>query len=383
MSPEQRSAQRTLTYYSLSLLIFALISPFAGLYLIRAILASVGAYEGGPYVTYFHAALFVLFGGVRPLNHLASLIAGGTRELQGRVHHPFSPTAIADEEADELREKVDRIEDLVSLLTEKLHRAEHAKAEREVRKEKGMLDVQDTFEKIAARLEDGARRREKRAEMEMEMMGRRLDGLEKTCEALAGIVRDMEKERQQQALLIVDGSSGPDARRTPGLRGLILALFDWAESIWLTITFRRPRGNHPRTRASFVRAHGYRPGYGSTPRTRNDATTNGNGASPSATRNNNSNNNGASLAAAPVSGLTSLSRRRSYDAPLLNLDTVLEEEAPGADVDMDMMGEPATGDIPIGDTAPDSSPSPAVGMRRRGGGGRIAPSSQDARSAPA
>lgn len=350
MTPTQQSAQRTLSYYSILLLIFALLSPFAGLFLIRAILESVGAHDGGPYVTYFHAALFVLFGGVRPLNHLAGLVAGGTRELQGRVHYPSSLTAIADEEAEELREKVDRMEDLLSMAMEKLHKIEHAKVEREIRKEKGMLDVQDTFEKTAARLEDGARRREKKVEIGMEMMERRLDGLGKTCEALSSMVRDLDKERNGD---VVDA----DAHRPRGLRGLVLALLDWVESVWLTLTFRRRTAHRHRARSSI---NGNPFGYGASARSRKGIN-NGNGV-VSSTR-----TNGNSSASGSASGLTSVSRRRPYDAPLLNLDTVLEEEGPGVDIDMDILGDPGSGDVVIVDNFPGTSASGAIGLRRRGG----------------
>ncbi|KIM32137.1 hypothetical protein M408DRAFT_214421 [Serendipita vermifera MAFF 305830] len=352
MTQTQRSAQRALGYRSIALLIFALISPFAGLLFIRTILASVGAYDGGPYVTYFHAALFVLFGGVRPINHLANLIAGGTRELQGRVHHPSPHAVVAEEELEDLKSKMERMEMLVSMLTEKLRDVEHAKEERETRKEKGMLDVQDSFEKTAARLEDGARRREKKVEITMEMMERRLEGLEMTCDTLIGIVRDYEKETMASPV-------DYPARHTFGLRGLIITLLDWAEAIWLLLTFRRRSRNHNRRRSgSNNGAYGYTAAYGAGGRARK-VNLNGNGTSTRI--------NGNSLS------MTPLTRRRSYDAPVLNLDTVVEEEAPGVDINADVLHEPGFGDANgvAGITA-------LGGIRRRGG--RIVPGALDADS---
>ena len=318
----------------------------------------MGAYDGGPYITYFHAALFVLFGGVRPLNHLASLIAGGTRELQGRVHHPAQHSIIANEETEELRDKVERMELILSMLTEKLREAELAKQERETRKEKGMLDVQDTFEKTAARLEDGARRREKKMEIGMEMVERRLDGLETTYDALSGMVRDIEKDKQGG-----DGTGTPGQTRVYGLRGLVLALLDWAESIWLALTFRKRTAYNNRRRSGLNNggAYGHGVGYGASPARARKITSNGNGVTRT---------NGGSPAS--TSGLTSVSRRRSYDNPVLNLDTVLEEEAPGVDINLDVLGEPAAGD---NDAA---GLSALGGIRRRGG--RMAPGALDAQS---
>lgn len=214
-----------------------------------------------------------------------ALIAGTTRELHGRVHHPPPKT----EEEEHLELKLERMEMLVSMLTEKFREHEMTKQEDVTLKKQGMLEVQDNFEKTAARLEDGARRREKKSEMAMEMIDRRVEGLEKQYEALVSITL---KEREATK------------RAEPTLRGLLLKWLDWIEDI---VRLRQRRHtNHPSN------------SYYSPTSSRIDLrrlASNGSGSG-------NGMSNRGSTSGNPVS-----SRRRPYDAPAgPNLDTVVEEE---------------------------------------------------------
>jgi hypothetical protein len=277
LTPEQIAAQESLKWRSFIFLFVAFVAPFAGLFLIRRILQSVGAADNGPYITYFHGALFVVFGGIRPINHILALLAGGTRELQGRVHH-LPPE---DPDAEELQLKVERMEIILSMLTERFKEIETTKIEENVKKQHNMLEVQDNFEKTAARLEDGARRREKKSEMALEMIDRRVEGLEKQYEALLSL-----------SLKEAEGGRGSNEMT---LRGLILSVLDWVDAFWKSW---RPRSSRSR------RTHGpptnprYEPRRFST------------------------GGNGSILGGR---GLTPL-HRRSYDGSGQNLDTVLEEE---------------------------------------------------------
>ncbi|CAG8739652.1 10475_t:CDS:2, partial [Acaulospora colombiana] len=235
-----------------------------------------GAADNGPYITYFHGALFVLFGGVRPINHLLALLAGGTRELQGRVHYP----PVEDPEEEELKLKVERMEIIVSMLTEKFREMETAKIEDGVKKQHNMLEVQDTFEKTAARLEDGARRREKKSEIALESIDRRVEGLEKQYEALLSIsVREAEANKPPNGTL----------------RALVVALLDWIDAFWNSW---RPRSSRSRRAPAFAT----NPRYESRryPAGGNGAIIGGRGLAPL--------------------------HRRAYDGSGQNLDTVLEEE---------------------------------------------------------
>jgi hypothetical protein len=316
MTPEQRHAENTLEWRSFMLLGIAFVAPFAGLWLMRWILQSAGAADGGPYITYFHGTLFVLFGGVRPINHLAALVAGSTRELHGRVHHP----PLKDEVEQDLELKVEKMEMLLAMLTEKLREQESFKMEDTTLKKQGMLEVQDNFEKTAARLEDGARRREKKAEIALEMMQRRLEGLEKQCEGLLSITLK-EKEAAKQA--------------EPTLRGLILKWLDWIETFF-RIGQRRDASRSPN-------------GYHSPTSSRRLAT------------NGNSNSRGST--SGTVTSL--LPRRRSSEgAGPINLDTVVEE---GPEVEGE--ADPAQGgDHGMIDLLDGNGPEltmPAHGVRKR------------------
>lgn len=277
MTPAQLAAEEKLQRRSMILLAIAFVAPFGGLILIRRILKVVGAADNGPYVTYFHGALFVLFGGVRPINHVASLIMGGTRELQGKVHHP--PT---DTEAEDLSLKVERMEIILSTLTEKFRNVENTQLEDTAKKQIGMLEVQDTFEKTASRLEDGAKRREKKAEMAFESMDRRVEGLEKQYEALLSMTLNQN----------TNGSSEPT------LRGLMIKWFDWIDEFW----------------SSWIRW-----------RQRPQASGSPNGYSPTGSRFDTRRSNGSSRSSGTSVTAASLVRRRSHDASP-NLDTVVEEE---------------------------------------------------------
>lgn len=276
MTPEQIAAEASLQMRSLIFLFIAFVSPFAGLFLIRRILQSVGAADNGPYITYFHGALFVLFGGVRPINHLLALLAGGTRELQSRVHYP----PVEDPEEEELKLKLERMEIIVSMLTEKFKEIETAKIEDGVKKQHNMLEVQDTFEKTAARLEDGARRREKKSEMALEAIDRRVEGLEKQYEALLSLsMKEAEASRPPNGTL----------------RALVVSLLDWIDAFWNSW---RPRSS--RSRRAYA--------YATNPRYES--------------RRYSAGGNGAIIGGR---GLTPL-HRRTYDGSSQNLDTVLEEE---------------------------------------------------------
>jgi hypothetical protein len=316
MTPEQRHAENTLEWRSYMLLGIAFLAPFAGLWLMRWILQSVGAADGGPYITYFHGTLFVLFGGVRPINHLAALVAGQTRELHGKVHHP----PLKDEVEEDLELKVERMEMLLSMLTEKLREQESSKMEDTTLKRQGMLEVQDNFEKTAARLEDGARRREKKAEMALEMMERRLEGLEKQYEGLLSVTLK-EREAVKQA--------------EPTLRGLILKWLDWIEAFF-RMGQRRAASRSP---------NGY--------------------YSPTSSRRLATNGNGNGRGSTSGTAISLLLRRRSHEgAGPINLDTVVEEgpeeadPAQGGDHEMiDLLGV-ADGNTP-------ELTMPAHGIRKR------------------
>ncbi|KAG8867413.1 hypothetical protein FRC20_005816 [Serendipita sp. 405] len=320
MTPQQITAHESLQWRSLWLLAFAFVAPFAGLVLIQQILKSVGANDGGPYVTYFHGVLFVLFGGVRPINHIAALIAGSTRELQGRVHHPPK-----DPQEEELEMKVERLEMMVSTLTERFRENEENKLE-DTKKQQGMLEVQDTFEKTAARLETGARRRERKMEMAVELVERRLEGLEKQYDS----VLSLAKERNP-----VNGNSKYTGE--PTLRSLLLKWMDWAEEFWLSWRPRRASSSSNTyttggllRRSSIPASNGAWSGRGST-----------------------------------SSNAAALQRRRSYDAPAPNLDTVVEE-GPETDVDVTSDRDILMMDLP-GDNTPGHTIS-ANGLRRRSQG---------------
>ncbi|CAG7853941.1 SubName: Full=Uncharacterized protein {ECO:0000313/EMBL:CCA67141.1} [Serendipita indica DSM 11827] len=277
MTPAQIAAQEALKWRSFTYLTIAIVAPFAGFFLIRKILESVGATNEGPYITYFHGTLFVLFGGVRPINHAASLLAGGTRELQGRVHHPPK-----NSESEELEMKVERLEMLVAMLTEKFKETELAKLEDTTKKQQGMLEVQDSFEKTAARLESGARRREKKADMAMELLDRRIDGLERQYDAILTAT----KER-----ISTNGHHKHGGESI--LRALLLRWLDWIEDLWNALKPRR---------------------FSSGP------------ISPNGSRTDVRRGIGFGVARSSNSNLGSSQRRRSYDAPGPNLDTVMEEE---------------------------------------------------------
>jgi hypothetical protein len=323
MTPEQRRAENTLEWRSFMLLAIAFFAPFAGLWLMRWILQSVGAADGGPYITYFHGTLFVLFGGVRPINHLAALVAGQTRELHGKVHHP----PLKDEAEQDLELKLERMEMLLSMLTEKFREQESSKMEDTTLKRQGMLEVQDNFEKTAARLEDGARRREKKAEMALEMMERRFEGLEKQYEGLLSITLK-EKEAAKQA--------------EPTLRSLILKWLDWIEA-FLRMGQRRTTSRSPN-------------GYYSPTNSRMDLrrlATNGNGNSRGSTSG---------------TAISLLLRRRSYEAAgPINLDTVVEEGPEvEAEADPAQGGDHGTTDLlGVADGNASELTMPAHGVRKR------------------
>lgn len=255
MTPTQIAAEEALQWRSLALLALAFCTPFAGLILLRKVLHAVGAVDNGPYITYFHSTLFVLFSGVRPLNHAAALIAGRTRVLQGRVHHP--PT-----EHDHLQVKIDQMELQITTMSEKLRDVESAKFEDHSQRHQGLLTIQDSFERTAARLEDGAKRRELKAELTIEMMERKIEGLEKQCEVLLTSTRGL---RRQDDLT---------------LSAFLIKWLDQLELFWKSLKRSPVDGSSPNSfRVDLKKGR---------------ATTNG-------------------------------SRRRSYDAANVNLQTVVEE----------------------------------------------------------
>lgn len=203
----------------------------------------------------------------------------------------------------ELELKVERMEALVGTLVEKLREQEEAK---DNAGGKGMLEVQDSFEKTASRLEDAARRRERKAEMELEGVQRRVEGLEKMYDGLLSMTR--EKERLAE----------------PTLRGLVLKWLDWLEG-WLWV---KKTGSH----RSPTNSHHKR---------------------------------GVSCMHPPSKSSTSgMPRRRSYETSGAGLDTVLEE------AEFDYLthvqgvsrGEDASSTTPLMDTGTNM---PSWGVRRR------------------
>jgi hypothetical protein len=181
---EQKVADAALQWRSISYLIIALVTPFFGLHLLRTILATVGAVApSASYITYFQSTLFVLTAGIRPFKHLVALLMGHTRTLQGIVHHP--PHDANSRRTEELEAKIDQLEAIVSDLATRLRHAEQKNIEENVKREQGLITVQDSFDRTAARLEEGARRRERKVEVSIEVLERKVEGLEKKLDSVS------------------------------------------------------------------------------------------------------------------------------------------------------------------------------------------------------
>jgi hypothetical protein len=234
---EQKAADAALQWRSMSYLIIALITPFFGLHLLRTILATVGAVApSASYITYFQSTLFVLTAGIRPFKHLAALLMGHTRTLQGIVHHP--PHDATYKRAEDLEAKIDQLETIMSDLATRLRRTEQKNLEGNAKWEQGLLTVQDSFDRTAARLEEGARRRERKVEVSIEVLERKVEGLEKKLDSVSRIALSSTKED------FFNGSSGRNGRAVEkggrvegaGFSRILLRLWDRIEWIWVLIS---------------------------------------------------------------------------------------------------------------------------------------------------
>ena len=220
----------------MSYLVIALVTPFFGLHLLRTILATVGAVApSASYITYFQSTLFVLTAGVRPFKHLAALLMGHTRTLQGIVHHP--PHDASSKRAEELEAKIDQLETIMSDLATRLRRTEQQNLGENAKWEQGLITVQDSFDRTAGRLEEGARRRERKVEVSIEVLERKVEGLEKKLDSVSRIALSATKED----FLNGSGRNGRSVERGGRVEGagfsrILLRLWDRIEWIWVLIS---------------------------------------------------------------------------------------------------------------------------------------------------
>ena len=235
-STEQKAADAALQWRSMSYLLIALVTPFGGLHLLRTILATVGAVApSASYITYFQATLFVLTAGIRPFKHLAALLMGHTRTLQGIVHHP--PHDANSKRAEELEAKIDQLETIMSDLATRLRRTEQKNLEENAKWEQGLITVQDSFDRTAGRLEEGARRRERKAEVSIEVLERKVEGLEKKLDSVSRMTLSSTKEEFLNGI----GRNGRSVERGGRVEGagfsrILLRLWDRIEWIWVLIS---------------------------------------------------------------------------------------------------------------------------------------------------
>jgi hypothetical protein len=227
---EQRVADAALQWRSLTYLVVALVTPFFGLHLLRTILATVGAVApSASYITYFQATLFVLTAGIRPFKHLVALLMGHTRTLQGIVHHP--PQDASSQRAEALEAKIDQLETIVSDFATRLRQAEQQNMEQVAKREQSLITVQDSFDRTAARLEEGARRRERKVEVSIEVLERKVEGLEKKLDSVSRMAVSSTKEE----LLNGSGRNGRGRAEGAGFSRILLRLWDRIEWIWVLI----------------------------------------------------------------------------------------------------------------------------------------------------
>jgi len=235
-TPEQKVADAALQWRSMTYLIVALVTPFFGLHMLRTILATVGAVApSASYITYFQSTLFVLTAGIRPFKHLAALLMGHTRTLQGVVHHP--PHDPSSKRAEELEAKVDQLETIMSDLATRLRRADQKNLDENAKWEQGLITVQDSFDRTAARLEEGARRRERKVEVNIEVLERKVEGLEKKLDSVSRMALSSAKEE----FLNGSGRNGRSVERGGRVEGagfsrILLRLWDRIEWIWVLIS---------------------------------------------------------------------------------------------------------------------------------------------------
>ena len=236
LTAEQKAADAALQWRSISYLIVALVTPFFGLHLLRTVLATVGAVApSASYITYFQSTLFVLTAGVRPFKHLVALLMGHTRTLQGVVHHP--PHDAASQRAEEIEAKIDQLENVISDLATRVRHAEQKNMEENARREQGLITVQDSFDRTAARLEEGARRRERKAEVSIEVLERKVEGLEKKLDSVSRLALGATKEELYNG----NGRNGRTVERMGRVEGagfswILLRLWDRIEWIWVLIS---------------------------------------------------------------------------------------------------------------------------------------------------
>jgi len=235
LTAEQKAADAALQWRSISYLIIALVTPFCGMHLLRTILATVGAVApSASYITYFQSTLFVLTAGIRPFKHLVALLMGHTRSLQGIVHHP--PHDTASQRVEEIDAKIDQLETVISDLATRLRHAEQKNMEENARREQGLITVQDSFDRTAARLEEGARRRERKVEVGIEVLERKVEGLEKKLDSISRMALSPAKEE----LLNGNGRNGRSVERGgraegAGFSRILLRLWDRIEWVWVLI----------------------------------------------------------------------------------------------------------------------------------------------------
>ena len=249
LTAEQKAADAALQWRSISYLIVALVTPFFGLHLLRTVLATVGAVApSASYITYFQSTLFVLTAGVRPFKHLVALLMGHTRTLQGVVHHP--PHDAASQRAEEIEAKIDQLETVISDLATRVRHAEQRNMEENARREQGLITVQDSFDRTAARLEEGARRRERKAEVSIEVLERKVEGLEKKLDSVSRLALGSTKEELYNG----NGRNGRPVERVGRVEGagfswILLRLWDRIEWIWVLISgggLGSPQANYQR-----------------------------------------------------------------------------------------------------------------------------------------
>ncbi len=233
---EQKAADAALQWRSISYLIIALVTPFFGLHLLRTVLSTVGAVApSASYITYFQSTLFVLTAGVRPFKHLVALLMGHTRALQGIVHHP--PQDAASQRAEEIEAKIDQLETVISDLATRVRHAEQKNMEENARREQGLITVQDSFDRTAARLEEAARRRERKGEVSIEVLERKVEGLEKKLDSVSRLALGPTKEEHMNG----NGRNGRSVERVGRVEGagfsrILLRLWDRIEWIWVLIS---------------------------------------------------------------------------------------------------------------------------------------------------
>lgn len=236
LTTEQKAANAALQWRSISYLIIALVTPFFGLHLLRTVLATVGAVApSASYITYFQSTLFVLTAGVRPFKHLVALLMGHTRTLQGIVHHP--PQDAATQRAGEIQAKIDQLETVLSDLATRVRHAEQKTMEENARREQSLITVQDSFDRTAGRLEEGARRRERKAEVSIEVLERKVEGLEKKLDSVSRLALSSTKEEFMNG----NGRNSRSVDRGGRAEGagfpwILLRLWDRIEWIWVLIS---------------------------------------------------------------------------------------------------------------------------------------------------